>query len=240
MFSLLGESVPIYAAMPHATGGLGLSSAQLAIPLSMGGLGLVLSSLFFYPTVHRRIGNRRCESAVVAAAALNSFQFFVSRPATAGLRGLPAYLSLNLSPSDTKIAEGCRCALLGLGIIIPTVLLLPVLALIPLSAGLPAALAAFSAVYVLYNIALNFSFSAANVMVNEVAMTSPGLSSQVGAINGGGATIAAIVRAIGPTAGGSCWSWVAASHLAGAQFVPFAAFAAFALCEVAWYYSIKV
>lgn len=59
-FCVLAESVPIFAATPHDAGGLGLPSAQLAIPLAFGGVWLIVSALLFYPRVQARLGNKRC------------------------------------------------------------------------------------------------------------------------------------------------------------------------------------
>jgi hypothetical protein len=60
LYALLGESVPMFSAMPRAHGGLAMSSAELAIPLAFGGLWLMISSSVLYPRVHRCIGSRMC------------------------------------------------------------------------------------------------------------------------------------------------------------------------------------
>ena len=65
-FCMLAESIPIYSAMPAAHGGLALSSAQLAVPLSVGGVWLVVSALLLYPRVQGRLGNRRCAATALA------------------------------------------------------------------------------------------------------------------------------------------------------------------------------
>ena len=59
-FCVLAESVPIFAAAPRSSGGLGMASAQLAIPLAFGGLWLIVSALLLYPWVQARLGNKRC------------------------------------------------------------------------------------------------------------------------------------------------------------------------------------
>lgn len=60
MFSILAESVPIYAAMPLRHHGLGWSSIQLAVPMSVGGLSLMVSATLIYPRVNQALGCKRC------------------------------------------------------------------------------------------------------------------------------------------------------------------------------------
>jgi hypothetical protein len=59
-FSMLAESIPIFAAMLHRHGGLGLPSAQLAVPLGLGGAWLMVSALLIYPRTQARLGNKGC------------------------------------------------------------------------------------------------------------------------------------------------------------------------------------
>ncbi len=40
--------------------GLGFSSTDLSMPLSVSGVGLMVFSLFFFPAVERRLGARAC------------------------------------------------------------------------------------------------------------------------------------------------------------------------------------
>eukprot|EP00892_Ulva_mutabilis_P010644 jgi/Ulvmu1/7952/UM004_0185.1 len=59
MFSILAESIPIYAAMPLKHHGLGWSSMQLAAPMSIGGLSLMVSATLLYPHVNKALGCKR-------------------------------------------------------------------------------------------------------------------------------------------------------------------------------------
>jgi hypothetical protein len=123
--------------------------------------------------------------------------------------------------------------ILGLVIIIPTAMLIASLSLFSASNQLLRT-TVFVFVYGAYNVSINLTFSSGNAMVNETAMRTE-LKNQVGSINGAGSTLAAIVRAIGPFLGGSCWSLVTWSGVSGAQFAPRAVFALMAVAEI-WYY----
>jgi hypothetical protein len=62
--------------------------------------------------------------------------------------------------------------------------------------------------------------TAGTAMVNEVALSSE-LKDQLGAINGAGQTMSALMRAVGPSIAGGAWSIVAAADTSFGQFVPF-------------------
>ena len=92
-------------------------------------------------------------------------------------------------------------------------------------------LCAFVALYSVYNIGVNFTFSSSNVLVNETAMTAA-LKEQVGSVNGAGATLAAATRSFGPALAGWLWSQVTRSGVPGMQFALWAGFAALLLVNL--------
>lgn len=57
---LSDELVPLFAAAPVSTGGLGWTAAALAPSLSFGGLVLMVFALIGYPAVQRRLGVKKC------------------------------------------------------------------------------------------------------------------------------------------------------------------------------------
>lgn len=89
-FCVLAESVPLFAATPYASGGLGMPSAQLAIPLAFGGVWLIGSALLLYPRVQSRLGNKRCAALHRLHSMGMAVVLFVllARP-TAHTRGAP-------------------------------------------------------------------------------------------------------------------------------------------------------
>ena len=50
--------VPIFASAPLVSGGLALSTTQLALPLALGGIAIILWSLFVYPRLRRVLGTK--------------------------------------------------------------------------------------------------------------------------------------------------------------------------------------
>lgn len=77
VFSMLGESIPIYAAMPVQHHGLGWSSMQLAAPMSVGGLSLMGSATLLYPRVSKAVGVNRC-AILVSTVCNTSFMLYWS------------------------------------------------------------------------------------------------------------------------------------------------------------------
>lgn len=55
-YSLLDETIPLFASAPAKEGGLGFAPSQLALPLSFGGLILVLWALIGFPWMMRQMG----------------------------------------------------------------------------------------------------------------------------------------------------------------------------------------
>lgn len=59
LFSIVGESLPIFSAMSLQNGGLGYSSTEFSIPAGIGGLSLMISATLIYPRVNKALGNQR-------------------------------------------------------------------------------------------------------------------------------------------------------------------------------------
>lgn len=106
--------------------------------------------------------------------------------------------------------------------------------LVPLSSifrgNTAAAQGALTLAVVLKAISNNNAFAACIILVNAAAMNvSPGV---LGKVNGIGQTAAALVRAIGPTLGGLCWSL---SVTAGSPFLAFLVISGIAALTAALY-----
>lgn len=59
-FNIMDEVVPIYASTPISHSGLSLDSSELGLPLSIGGIGLMVTAVFIYPRIQKVIGSQRC------------------------------------------------------------------------------------------------------------------------------------------------------------------------------------
>ena len=93
LYNLLDELVPIFASAAERDGGLGWDPSQLAPPLALGGLSLILWSQLGYPRLQRRAGTlraARCGLAGMAPCCL-----LLAAPSLAPA-GLPRAASLSL------------------------------------------------------------------------------------------------------------------------------------------------
>ena len=93
LFNLLDELVPIFASAAEKDGGLGWDPAQLAPPLAVGGLALILWSQLGYHRLQRKVGTLR--AARCGLAGMAPFCLLLAAPSLAR-QGLPRASSLSL------------------------------------------------------------------------------------------------------------------------------------------------
>ena len=206
-YNMLDEVVPIYAATPKSHYGLGLSSSQLGVPLSVGGVALMLLAVFVYPRVRKRTGTYwcasfRCEQVICWSCALS--------------KHLHAVASAAAFTPPTHATVLCRACRIGLTSSIGVALLFPVSSLIAEGAGDMVAFVYLSFIVCLRSASAIFAFTSVMVMVNLAAP-----KAHIGAVNGVGQALASFVRGIGPALGGTLWSLSISSGWAGSEFFVF-------------------
>ena len=68
-YNLVDEMMPIYASAPLVSGGLALSTSELAVPLAAGGSAIILWSLLGYPWLRSKLGTKNtCRSGLLCSA----------------------------------------------------------------------------------------------------------------------------------------------------------------------------
>ena len=70
-YNIVDELVPIYASAPVESGGLALSTSQLAVPLAAGGAAIITWSLLGYPWLRSKLGTKNtCRSGLLGSACM--------------------------------------------------------------------------------------------------------------------------------------------------------------------------
>jgi len=68
LFNLIDELLPVFASAPLAAGGLGLTPAELAAALGVGGAALIVVARWGYRAIHVRVGTLACARAGLGGA----------------------------------------------------------------------------------------------------------------------------------------------------------------------------
>ena len=100
LFNLLDELVPIFASAAERDGGLGWAPSELAPPLAVGGLALILWSQLGYFPLQRRVGTLR--AAQCGLAGMSPFCVLLAAPSL-----LPAGLPRAASLSSLLVLRSC-------------------------------------------------------------------------------------------------------------------------------------